>query len=73
MVREGVSESVTAKRRMKTYYIHTRKGGKRGTEREVEECILVLVNIISDDNKCVTDEDSTGSQFCIIPVKLINN
>ena len=37
----------------------------------MEECILVLVNSISDD-KCVTDED-TGSQSGIIPVKVINN
>ena len=44
----------------------------RGTEREVEECILVLVNSISDDDKCVADEDSPGSQS-IIPVKIINN
>ena len=71
MVREGVSESVTAKRRMTTLQAY--KGGKKDRERRVEECILVLVNSISDDNKCVIDEDSAGSQFCIISVKMINN
>ena len=70
-LREVVGESVTAKRRMIT--LHTCKEGReRGTEREVEECILVLVNSIADDDKCVTDED-IGLQFCIIPVKIINN
>ena len=39
----------------------------------MEECILVLVNKISDDDKCVTDEESTGLQFCLISVKVINN
>ena len=39
----------------------------RGTEGEVKECILVLVNSISDDDKCVIDE-GTGLHFCIIPV-----
>ena len=73
-LREVVSESVTVKRRMITLhtYIYTRKGGKE-RQREVEECILVLVNSIPDDNKCVIDEDSTGSQFCTIPVNIINN
>ena len=71
MVREGASESVTAKRRMIT--LHTCKEGREEGQREVEECILVLVNSISDDGKCVTDEDSTRSQFGIIPVKVINN
>ena len=72
MVREGVSESVTAKRRMKTLHTH-KEGRERGTEREVEECILVLVNSISDDDKCVTDEDSIGLQSRIISVKIIND
>ena len=36
----------------------------------MEECILVLVNSISDDDKCVIDEES---QFCFIPVKIIND
>ena len=72
MVREGVGESVTAKRRMITLQA-CKEGRERGTEREVEECILVLVNSMSDDDKCVTDEDDTGLQSCIIPVKIIND
>ena len=39
----------------------------------MEECILVLVNSISDDDKCVTDEDGTVLQSRIISVKIIND
>ena len=38
----------------------------------MEECILVIVNSIPDDDKCVIVEDITRLQP-IISVKIINN